>query len=81
MALKPSRKYRPKIKTLSKSGLAEIEAAFSMTAGPVAAFEADRAAHLRARPCVVDECDHAVPCPDHGTPAEDRGDWLWGGRS
>lgn len=31
-----------------------------------------------SRPCTVFGCGHVgLPCPDHGQPAEDRGEWLW----
>jgi hypothetical protein len=44
----------------------------------VARVRADREQHQATRPCPV--CDRPMvrgKCREHGTPAEDRGDWLW----
>lgn len=48
--------------------------------GPLAAMEADRLLHRLSRPCVVEGCGQTVPCPHHGEPAEDHGEWLWSRR-
>lgn len=48
--------------------------------GARAAMEAERLRHRYSRPCVIDGCDQTVPCPHHGEPAEDLGEWLWSRR-
>jgi hypothetical protein len=50
--------------------------------GAPARARADAEAHRSSRPCPV--CDapmSAGRCRAHGAPAEDGGDWLWGGAS
>jgi hypothetical protein len=37
--------------------------------------------HRSTRRCPARRCNATIPCPDHGVPAEDRGEWLWQGRA